>query len=94
MLARVDADLVAAEGFVEYIRSLRQVEVAIFFKERAGGQISVSLRSKGDFDVSEVARLFGGGGHRKAAGCRFQDELLLARNKILAAVNARLTNQG
>lgn len=27
-----------------------------------------SLRSIGDFDVSEVARLYGGGGHRNAAG--------------------------
>jgi oligoribonuclease NrnB/cAMP/cGMP phosphodiesterase (DHH superfamily) len=27
-----------------------------------------SLRSRGDFDVSEVARKFGGGGHKNAAG--------------------------
>lgn len=30
--------------------------------------IMFSLRSKGDFDVSEVAKKFGGGGHKNAAG--------------------------
>jgi bifunctional oligoribonuclease and PAP phosphatase NrnA len=31
----------------------------------------VSLRSRGEYDVAEVAREFGGGGHRNAAGCSF-----------------------
>ncbi|HBT96806.1 MAG TPA: bifunctional oligoribonuclease/PAP phosphatase NrnA [Desulfobulbaceae bacterium] len=91
MFRRVRAEMDDAEGFVEYPRSLRKVEVAIFLKEKKDGQIGVSLRSKGNFDVSEVARMFGGGGHRKAAGCRFHDEdLSSVRGKILAAVNARL----
>lgn len=30
--------------------------------------VKYSLRSKGDFDVSEVAKAFGGGGHKNAAG--------------------------
>lgn len=32
--------------------------------------VSVSLRSRGDFDVSEIARRYGGGGHKAAAGFR------------------------
>jgi len=36
--------------------------------QRADGKIQVSLRSRGDFDVSELARKFGGGGHKGAAG--------------------------
>lgn len=34
----------------------------------ADGLIQWSLRSRGDFDVSEVAKQYGGGGHRPAAG--------------------------
>ena len=34
----------------------------------ADGQVKWSLRSIGDFDVSEVARKYGGGGHKNAAG--------------------------
>ncbi|MBL6990259.1 MAG: hypothetical protein ISR65_10795 [Bacteriovoracaceae bacterium] len=34
------------------------------------GDIKISLRSRGDFDVSTLAGKFGGGGHKSAAGCR------------------------
>jgi bifunctional oligoribonuclease and PAP phosphatase NrnA len=50
---------------------LRSVKVAAFIKERKNGQVSVSLRAKGEFDVAEVAQFFGGGGHRNASGFRF-----------------------
>lgn len=36
--------------------------------EDGATQRTFSLRSRGSFDVSEVARKFGGGGHRNAAG--------------------------
>lgn len=36
--------------------------------EAEGGRYQYSLRSRGDFDVSAIARLFGGGGHKAAAG--------------------------
>jgi nanoRNase/pAp phosphatase (c-di-AMP/oligoRNAs hydrolase) len=32
------------------------------------GKYQVSLRSVGDFDVSKIAKYYGGGGHRNAAG--------------------------
>ncbi len=57
-----------AEGFVDFPRSLHFVKVAVFLKEIDNDLISVSLRAKGDCDVSEVAKFFGGGGHRNAAG--------------------------
>ena len=41
---------------------------AACYFDRADGRRQWSLRSKGDFDVSEVAQRFGGGGHRNAAG--------------------------
>lgn len=40
---------------------------ACYFEVEAG-KFQYSLRSRGDFDVSEVARTFGGGGHKSAAG--------------------------
>lgn len=33
--------------------------------------VGISLRSRGDFDVSELARKYGGGGHKAAAGCKW-----------------------
>jgi len=54
------------EGIVDYARSLNTVEIALFAMELEEG-IRISLRSKGA-DVSRVAALFGGGGHKVAAG--------------------------
>jgi phosphoesterase RecJ-like protein len=45
-----------------------EVRVSIFFKENLEGQRRCSLRSKGLIDVAEIARSYGGGGHRTAAG--------------------------
>jgi oligoribonuclease NrnB/cAMP/cGMP phosphodiesterase (DHH superfamily) len=43
--------------------------------QRADGKFSYSLRSRGDFDVSELAKRHGGGGHKNAAG--FLSDVLL-----------------
>jgi len=54
------------DGIVDYARSLVTVDVAILVVERRDS-LKVSLRSKGA-DVMELAKAFGGGGHREAAG--------------------------
>lgn len=43
-------------------------DFAVGWWQRADGRFQYSLRSKGGFDVSELARAYGGGGHRGAAG--------------------------
>ncbi len=55
------------EGIVDALRSVPGVEVAALARPHGDGQVRVSLRSEG-FDVSAVAGLKGGGGHRQAAG--------------------------
>jgi len=55
---------------VNYALAIQGVEVAAFFREQADGRFRISLRSKGRVDVTVVAGMFGGGGHRCASGCR------------------------
>lgn len=59
------------EGFVNELLSIRTVQIAALLREPRAGRTRVSLRSRGDFDVAEVAKQVGGGGHRNAAGCSF-----------------------
>lgn len=62
-----------AEGIVETLRSVAGVEVAAVVKEQsAGTRVRVSMRSDA-LDVSAVAALVGGGGHRLAAGFSSDD---------------------
>ncbi len=60
-----------AEGFVEQLRKIKGVRVALLLREveKDGKSMTkVSLRSSGADDVRKVAAQFGGGGHKNAAG--------------------------
>lgn len=48
--------------------ALDGVRVVMLFRELADGRVKVSLRSKGELDVHQLATEFGGGGHRNASG--------------------------
>jgi len=63
------------ENLVNYPRNIEGVEVGLLFKETKPGSFKVSLRSAGTVNVAEVARLFGGGGHVRAAGCTVEGSL-------------------
>jgi bifunctional oligoribonuclease and PAP phosphatase NrnA len=56
------------ESIVDIVRTTQQAEVAAVFKEVDPRQWSVSMRAKADVDLAAVASVFGGGGHRLAAG--------------------------
>ena len=45
-----------------------KADIGMTYFERPDGQIQFSLRSIGNIDVSEIAKEYGGGGHRNAAG--------------------------
>ena len=57
------------DGIVAQLRNTSGVEVAIFMYELEPEVYKVSLRASNYANVSEVAQMFGGGGHVKAAGC-------------------------
>ena len=65
------------EGFVNIGLSIQGIRFAAIFIENEQEQIvKISLRSKGDFSVNQVARTyFDGGGHKNAAGGRSTDSL-------------------
>ena len=56
------------EGIVSQLRVTKGVEVAIFMYQLSDEEYKISLRASGDVDVSMVAQVFQGGGHKKAAG--------------------------
>lgn len=56
------------DGIVSQLWLTKDIEVALFMYELEGHDFKVSLRSSDRVDVSQIARKFGGGGHKKAAG--------------------------
>jgi len=79
------------EEFINLPRAVRSVKVAAFLKETLDGYIKVSLRAKGECDVSLVALKFGGGGHRNASGYRAKDTTLgEVSNELLQELRLKL----
>ena len=56
------------EGVVNYALAIKGIIFAVFIAEKEG-KVKLSLRSKGDFKVNEIAKkYFSGGGHMNASG--------------------------
>jgi len=87
-IARFGAREEDCEGLVNYALSMADVQVAIFFRELADRRYRVSMRSKGEVDVSVVAEHFGGGGHKCASGCSVDGPLAIAVSRIVERLRA------
>ena len=82
------------EEFINLPRALRSVKVAGLLKETPDGFIKVSLRAKGECDVSQVAAKYGGGGHRNAAGYRVKEKNMTeVRDELVAEIKHRLKSR-
>ncbi len=74
------------ETAIDVVRSFGGAEVAAFLRERQDGTIRLSLRTTGA-DAAAFCARFGGGGHRRAAGCSFDGMTFAeARRVFLSAV--------
>jgi phosphoesterase RecJ-like protein len=76
------------EGLVNYALAIADVQVAIFFRELPDARFRVSLRSKGEVNVSMVAEHFGGGGHKCASGFSIDGPLNVAVSRIVERLRA------
>lgn len=78
------------EGFVNYALSLKDVVFAQIFIEKEDEKIiKTSLRSKGDFDVNQMAREhWNGGGHKNAAGGRSEQSMEDTKIKLIRILPA------
>lgn len=75
------------EDMVNMPLSAEMVLISALGRQDEEGVWRFSLRSKGDLDVGAVARAFGGGGHRNAAGFRSRDSIEKIRADLAEIVN-------
>lgn len=90
MYAVTGAAAELTDGFVNYPRSIRGVEVAIFFRQISADCVKVGFRSKGKVNVAVFSRALGGGGHHNAAGCTVKGTIEEVKAKVYAIVEAAL----
>ncbi len=88
MLTETSTSADDTETFVSFPRIMEQIRVSILLREIDEDHYKVSLRSKDDIDVAVIAKLFGGGGHKNAAGCTVRAKLDTVKNRLLKALQS------
>jgi phosphoesterase RecJ-like protein len=63
------------------------------FVEQRNGQVKVSWRSQPDFDVTQIAQQFGGGGHSAAAGAMIEGDLKDIQENVITITQTILEHQ-
>lgn len=75
MFERANATAADAEDLVDYPRSIAGVDAVLLLRQLGPDAYKGSLRSRGPVDVESIARLYGGGGHKNAAGFEAEGDL-------------------
>ena len=77
----------------DLLRTVGDSDVVAFAREKPDGGCSVSLRSGPPLDVASVAREFGGGGHRQAAGFTWRSSVAALRSALLPRLATATCNR-
>ena len=94
-ITRKDLEIAGAseseiEGLSNMLREIETVKVSVLIREIQDG-VKVSMRSKGDVNVAAICEVFGGGGHKGAAGCSFKDKSIKeVKDIVLKEIEKRL----
>jgi phosphoesterase RecJ-like protein len=80
----------AGDDTIMRMQRVEGMRIIALFKERADGSVKLSLRSVSGIDVATVAQLWGGGGHRQAAGANLPMNLAQAQDAVLPVLRALL----
>lgn len=75
------------EGLINEPLTVKDIQAVLFFKRTSGDEFRISLRSKGDVNIGAVAKSYGGGGHKNAAGCTVRGELADLQVRLVGQVH-------
>ncbi len=78
-----NTDESSSEGMANFLHILKDGEIIMVLKETKNGDVKGSLRTTGNKDMTKLAGLFGGGGHKKASGFNLSGKLEYANNKLI-----------
>jgi phosphoesterase RecJ-like protein len=90
MLKETDAQISECDDFIDFIRVIKSVKVAIIFYPLNNDRIKVSFRSKGEIDVNKIASFFNGGGHKLASGAEIEGSIEEVEELVLKKVKEQL----
>ena len=72
------------DGLPAYLLDVEGVEIAVMLREGDENTTRVSVRTRGPWDGSKMTMRFGGGGHKRAAGCTIHSPIDQAEQEFIA----------
>ncbi len=79
------------EGLINEPLTVKDIQAVVFFKQIEGHDYRVSMRSKGAVDIAVIAKEFGGGGHKNAAGCSASGPFETLQKVFVERIQAAIT---
>lgn len=79
-----------ADGLAEFLARAKDAKVTLLLREVGPAATRVSIRATDGVDATGIASSFGGGGHRRRAGCTVPERLELALPRVLAITRESL----
>ena len=76
-----------SEGLIHHLTNIDKMDICILLKQQDEDTFKASLRSTRDYDISKLAIANGGGGHKQAAGCKFNGKIDEIKKQILEQIN-------
>lgn len=86
MMRTTGAEDEAVDEALQLMQRIGDVAALVLFKERGDGTTKISLRARPPLDVSVLAKVWGGGGHKQASGAT----LMMPPEQAAAEVLPRL----
>ncbi len=84
MYLRTGSNETETEPLAPLTRMVEGVEIGVILKEKPDGTCKASIRTFDTVNAAELAKAFGGGGHPQASACRFDCDILEAKNRIIS----------
>lgn len=81
------------DGFTDFVRAIKGVEVSLMILENYDGSCRINFRSKGAYSINQIAQYFGGGGHSFAAGAKIRGSVTEIIDKVLGKTKEIMKEQ-
>ncbi len=87
ILEKADATLKDVDGFTEFIRTIKSVEISYMVQCVDENQHRINFRSSGNYVINDIAKSLGGGGHIFAAGARVTN---MPTKELVETINKKI----
>ena len=87
VLQKYGVELSEIESISSFPLTIEGVCAGVTVKEKATGVYKISLRTTDELNASVICKMFGGGGHIRAAGCELKGELYEVIEKLITKIS-------